>query len=123
MDFAGFIEQKRSDKSLSFRGLEKLAEDLNHAYIWRLAKGEKEAPSPDTVQKLATALQLDERERQIFERLAQAPVDDALYRLMLDRRDIAWSDFQQVASVSFRGARPTSEADWLKLIDMLKSFG
>lgn len=122
MDLAGFIAQAREKKDLSFRELEKRAGDLDHAYIWRLEKGDRDMPSPITVQKLSQALQLDEREQQIFALLVQMPVDESLYQLMTMRKDIPWSDIEPVATMSFRGNRPSTEDDWLKLIDMVRDL-
>lgn len=122
MDLAGFIAQERERKNLSFRGLEKRAGDLDHAYIWRLEKGDREMPSPATVQKLSQALQLDEREQQIFSLLVKMPIDDSLYRLITTRKDIPWSDIEPVATMSFRGNRPTTEGDWLRLIEMVRDL-
>lgn len=122
MDLASFIATAREKKELSFRELERLAGDLDHAYIWRLEKGARDTPSSATVQKLSQALQLDEREHQIFELLVQTPIDDVLYQLMATRKDIPWSDFEPVATMSFRGNRPSTEEGWFKLIEMVRDF-
>ncbi|MGH9421189.1 MAG: helix-turn-helix domain-containing protein, partial [Thermoanaerobaculia bacterium] len=80
MDLATFIAQARDKTDLSFRDLEKRAGDLNHAYIWRLSKGDH-APSVDTLKKLGIALSLNVREQKIFELLAKTDVDDVLYKV------------------------------------------
>lgn len=122
MDLATFIAQARDRKNLSFRDLEKRAGDLNHAYIWRLEKGEQVAPSPSTLQKLGVALELTEREQRIFELLAKHSVDDdVLYRLMETRLDIPWEDIEPMVTASFRGARPTTEEDWVKRIEAMRA--
>lgn len=122
MDLATFITEAIQRHKLSFRGLERRADDLSHAYIWRLAKGEKASPSSATVEKLGGALELTPRERQIFELLVKTPVDDSLYRLMLARDDIEWSDFEAAASARFRGTRPTTEDGWLNTIQVLQQL-
>ena len=124
MDLATFIAQARDRKSLSFRDLEKRAGELNHAYIWRLEKGEQGAPSAATVQKLGIALELTERQQRIFELLVKAPtpIDDALYRVMESRTDIPWDDIEPVATMSFRGARPTTEDEWIKRIEATREL-
>lgn len=122
MDLATFIAQARDRKSLSFRDLEKRAGELNHAYIWRLEKGEQGAPSAATIQKLGAALELTERQQRIFEFLVKAPIDDALYRVMESRTDIAWDDIEPVATMSFRGVRPTTEDDWIKRIEATREL-
>lgn len=120
MDLAGFIASMRERKELSFRELEKRAGDLDHAYIWRLEKGDRVAPSEDVVVRLSQALELDEREGEVFHLLARSVnVDNALYGLMVSRVDLPWDVLEDVASMSFRGERPTTEEAWLKRINML----
>lgn len=120
MDLAGFIASMRERKELSFRELEKRAGDLDHAYIWRLEKGDRVAPSEDVVVRLSQALELDEREGEVFHLLAKSVnVDNALYGLMVSRLDLPWDVLEDVASMSFRGERPTTEEAWLKRINML----
>jgi cyanate lyase len=120
MDLKTFLENQKKD--LSFRALEKKAGDLDHAYIWHLFKGSKESPSPETVDKLAQALELDERHAQVLGVLANGPIDDGLYELMLSRTDLTWDDFVPVVSMSFRGNRPTTPEGWLKVIDFVRDL-
>jgi cyanate lyase len=120
MDLKTFLENQKKD--LSFRALEKRAGDLDHAYIWHLFKGTKESPSPEAVAKLTQALDLDERHAHILVVLANAPIDDALYELMLERTDLPWEDFVPVVSMSFRGNRPTTPEGWLKVIDFVRDL-
>jgi transcriptional regulator with XRE-family HTH domain len=122
MDLPTFLAQARERHSLSYRSLEKRADDLSHAYIWRLEKGEKGAPSPATIQKLSTALQLSEREQKIFELLVNTSVDDVLYNLMMKRHDIPWEEFETVATMSFRGQRPSTEEQWVKRIEIIRDL-
>lgn len=120
MDLAGFIATMRERKELSFRDLEKRAGDLDHAYIWRLEKGDRAAPSDEVVARLSHALELDEREGEVFRLLAKSvTVDDALYDLMTSRVDLPWDVLEDAASMSFRGERPTTKEAWLKRINML----
>lgn len=122
MNFGEFLKQARESRRLKFRELESAAEDLDHAYIWRLEKGDRSKPSPDTIEKLANALNLDQRERDIFALLARSEIDDTLYLIMTQRRDIDWHYLEPVATMSFRGKRPSSEADWLQIIDRVKEL-
>ena len=122
MTLAEFIAQARERRGLTLRQLESKAGDLDHAYIWRLEKGDRDKPSETTIEKLSTALQLDERERRIFALLAEKEVDDTLYTIMVSRRDIAWSYLEPVATMSFRGQRPSSEEDWLKMIKLVQGL-
>ncbi len=123
MDLANFIATMRERKEMSFRDLEKRAEDLNHAYIWRLEKGDRVAPSEDVVTRLSHAFGLDERETSVFRLLAKSvTIEDSLYSLMMSRRDIPWEDFEDVATMSFRGVRPDTEEAWLKRIELLQQM-
>ncbi|MFA7946212.1 helix-turn-helix domain-containing protein [Pseudomonas brenneri] len=123
MDLAGFIASMRERKELSFRDLEKRAGDLDHAYIWRLEKGDRAAPSEDVVVRLSHALELDNRESDVFRLLAKSvTVENALYLLMLERKDIPWEDFEDVATMSFRGERPNTKEAWIKRIELIQQM-
>lgn len=122
MTLAEFIKQQRARRGLNFRELESAAEELDHAYIWRLEKGDRSSPSSDTINKLAKALSLDERERQVFALLARSEIDDTLYLIMMSRRDIDWEHLEPVATMSFRGQRPSSESDWLRMIERVQEL-
>jgi transcriptional regulator with XRE-family HTH domain len=122
MDLKRFIAEARERHGLSLRDLEKRADDLSHAYIWRLEKGDKDAPSAATVKKLGTALQLSERESRVFELLVRTPIDDVLYTIMVSRRDIPWDVMESVATMSFRGTRPSTEAEWLRRIEIIQDL-
>ncbi len=116
MSLADFIKEQRERRGLNFRELESAAGELDHAYIWRLEKGDRSKPSSESINKLAKALTLDERERKIFALLARCEIDDTLYLIMMSRRDIDWEHLEPVAAMSFRGQRPNSEDDWLRMI-------
>lgn len=123
MDLAGFIASMRERKELSFRDLEKRAGDLDHAYIWRLEKGDRAAPSEDVVVRLSHALELDNRESDVFRLLAKSvTIENALYLLMLERKDIPWEDFEDVATMSFRGERPDTKEAWIKRIELIQQM-
>ncbi|TDR45687.1 transcriptional regulator with XRE-family HTH domain [Tahibacter aquaticus] len=122
MDFGRYIADLRDKKRLSLRELEKRASDLSHVYIWRLEKGDRDAPSAATVEKLAKALELSAREHEIVSLLLKTEIDDQLFALIVERPDIAIEDVEPVATMSFRGNRPTDQPGWERLIEMVKSF-
>lgn len=123
MDLAGFIATMRERNQLSFRELEKKSGDIDHAYIWRLEKGDRAAPSADVIDRLSNALELNERERNIFKLLSNSvTIENTLYSLMLSRLDIDWEDFEDVATMSFRGERPDTEEAWLKRIKLIQQM-
>lgn len=118
MNLANYIAQAREDHGLTLRQLESKAGDLDHAYIWRLEKGNKTKPSLEALNKLSTALKLNTREKSILVLLAKQEVDDSLYELMKNE-NIDWSLLESAATMSFRGQRPHSEKDWMKIIEFL----
>jgi HTH-type transcriptional regulator, competence development regulator len=122
VDFGRYIAELRDKKGLSLRGLEKKADDLSHVYIWRLERGEREAPSDTTIEKLTKALELTPRESEILSLLLRTEVDDELYALMVEQPDIPLADIEPVATMSFRGNRPSDQAGWLRLIQLVKSY-
>ncbi|MEN5141219.1 helix-turn-helix domain-containing protein [Pseudomonas juntendi] len=123
MDLAGFIATMRERKELSFRDLERRAGDLDHAYIWRLEKGDRASPSTEVITRLSHALELDDREEAVFKLLARSVVvEDSLYHLMVTRPDIQWEDFEDVATMSFRGERPNTKEAWLKRIELIQQM-
>jgi len=123
MDLAGFIATMRERNQLSFRELEKKSGDIDHAYIWRLEKGDRAAPSAGVIDRLSNALELNERERNIFKLLSNSvTIENTLYSLMLSRLDIDWEDFEDVATMSFRGERPDTEEAWLKRIKLIQQM-
>ncbi|MDF3982177.1 helix-turn-helix transcriptional regulator [Luteibacter sp. PPL554] len=122
MELSGFLAAMREREELSLRGLKERAADLDHAYIYRLEKGDRTAPSVEVRQKLAQALRLSEREGQVLELLAEQSVDDALYRLMLADLQTPWEDLRDAARLSFRGERPTTEEGWMKRIQMIQDL-
>jgi HTH-type transcriptional regulator, competence development regulator len=122
VDFGTYIAELREKKDLSLRQLEEKAGDLSHVYIWRLEKGDRIAPSPETLEKLTTALGATSREREIASLLVKTKIEDSLYQLIVKRPDIPIEDFEPVATMSFRGSRPTTPEAWLQLINMVKSL-
>lgn len=122
MDFGTYIGELRDKKGLSLRELEKKAGDLNHVYIWRLEKGDRDAPSSETLDKLFKALELSPRERELGRLLIRTEIHDELFRIARDHVDIPMSDIEPVATMSFRGSRPTDQAGWLRLIEFVKDI-
>lgn len=122
MELSGFLTAMRERAELSLRALQDRADDLSHTYIYRLEKGDRDSPSPEVQQRLSAALRLNEREQQVLELLVQQPVDDALYRIMMADHTIPWEDLRDVARLSFRGERPTTEDAWMKRIRMIQDL-
>lgn len=122
MDFGTFIAQLRDKKGFSLRDLEKRAGELSHVYIWRLEKGTREAPSQETLEKLAKALEVEDRDWELALLLLRTDIPDDLFALARIRTDIPISDIEPVATMSFRGNRPSDDAGWISLIEFVKQF-
>lgn len=122
MDFGTYIAELREKKGFSLRELEKRAGDISHVYIWRLEKGDRDAPSPETLDKLSKALDVSEREWELALLLLQTDINDDLFRIARERTDIPMSDIEPVATMSFRGNRPTDEAGWIRMIELVRDF-
>lgn len=122
MDFGTFIAELRDKKGFSLRELERRAGELSHVYIWRLEKGSRDAPSQETLDKLSKALDVEDRDWELALLLLRTEIPDDLFHLARQRTDIPISDIEPVATMSFRGNRPTDEQSWIKLIDFVKQF-
>ena len=70
------LQHLREERGLSLRDLAKLAE-IDHAYIYRLEAGDKEAPSDEALTKLIRALKPGKREADMLRYLAQHAETDA----------------------------------------------
>lgn len=120
MDLKGFVSLKR--ESASFRQLSERVEDLDHVYLWRLATGHRKAPSDDTVAKMARALELNSRDAEILALLSRTPIDDVLFDLINQHPEIPIEDIEPAATMSFRGNRPSTQDDWMKIIELVRSM-
>jgi transcriptional regulator with XRE-family HTH domain len=115
--FGFLLRRLREDRKLSLRELGQLA-DIDHAYIFRLESGDKEAPSEETLAKLIRALKVGKREADMLRYLAKHPeTDTALVLEALKDSTMSYDLFKSVAGVAFRGkGRP----DYPKLIQRVR---
>lgn len=105
--FGILLRHLRGQSKLSLRELGEQA-DLDHAYIYRLEKGDKIAPSADVTDRLARALQLTTRDREILEYVAdRSETDPRFAELAAEDPSISSDEFFAAAGAAFRGrARP-----------------
>lgn len=122
MDFGTYIAELREKKGFSLRELEKKAGDLSHVYIWRLEKGDRDAPSQEALDKLFKALELNPREQELGRLLIRTDMPDELFQIARDQVDIPITDIEPVATMSLRGNRPTDTAGWLRLINFVREI-
>src|SRR5580658_2047451 len=118
MNFGSALRHFREERTLSLRELATLS-GVDHAYIHRLEAGDKTAPSPDVLEKLARGLKLTVHKRRVLELLgATGGMDANLFELALElpqRYDLV----KVAATMSFRGSRPGSKADWVEKLNQI----
>lgn len=109
--FGERLRRLREQRGLSLDELAARTE-ISKAYLWKLEKKPDSNPSIDIAQKLAEALGTT------LGKLAEAPtlagateIPESL-RKAADRFNIAEADLSDLARISFRGARPTTEQEW-----------
>ncbi len=101
-----WLKGLRDRRELSLRDLAQRSE-VDHAYIYRLETGAKEAPSGEVVNKLVTALAPSARDVDIFRFLASHPNTDAsLVEFVRGDASISFGEFHMLTTVVNRGARP-----------------
>lgn len=102
-----WLKRSREDRGLSLREVAQRGE-VDHAYIYRLETGAKEAPSEDVVARLASALALSARDREVLAFLAAANpnIDPNLLEFVRSDPAVAVDEFHMLATVVNRGARP-----------------
>ena len=104
----GFLLQHlRERRGLSLREFGQLA-NTDHAYIHRLERGEKVAPSDDVLVRLIRALKADRREAEMLRFLAAHPeTAQELVVEVLNDPTVTYEIFATAAGAAFRGnARP-----------------
>lgn len=118
MNFGSALRYFREERSLSLRELSTLS-GVDHAYIHRLESGDKSAPSPEVLDKLARGLKLTTHKRRVLELLTTITgMENHLFELALDVPN-RYELVKVAATMSFRGARPTSKADWAEKLDQI----
>lgn len=98
-----WLRHLRELKGLSLRHLGDRA-DLDHAYIYRMERGDKGAPSAEVIARLAQALELGTREREILEYVADRPDTDLRFvDLIIEDETISADEFFAAAGTVYRG--------------------
>jgi transcriptional regulator with XRE-family HTH domain len=96
----------RDRRNLSLRDVAQRGE-IDHAYVYRLETGAKEAPSDEVVNKLVSALTPSGRDVEILRFLVGHPnVDANLLEFVRADANISFDEFHMLTTVVNRGARP-----------------
>jgi DNA-binding XRE family transcriptional regulator len=114
----GFLLQKlREARGLSLRDLALLA-GIDHAYIYRLETGDKEAPSEEVLSKLIRALKPGKREADMLRYIAgHTDTDAGLVAYVLGEPTVSMEVFSAAAGAVYRGSvRP----EYPKLVDRVR---
>ena len=121
MSFGYALMKFREERGLSLRELGKLC-NIDHAYIHRLEKGEKTAPSEEIVSTISRSLKLGPRRSKLLRNLAGKTVNTQLIELFIEDEDLPIELLEPLSLMSFRGKRPQNHDDWRKLADRLNAL-
>jgi transcriptional regulator with XRE-family HTH domain len=114
----GFLLQRlRDERRDSLRDVAQHA-DIDHAYVYRLETGGKEAPSDEVLSKLIKALKAEPREAEMLRYLAKHPeTPTGLVEHVLGDKTVTLEEFSAAAGAAFRG---TARPDYAKLIERVR---
>lgn len=118
MSFGHALKKFREDRSLSLREFGKLCE-IDHAYIHRLEKDDKTAPSEQVIESLIRALKLTPRRASLLRLLVGKMVNKQLVDVFIEDEDRPLDLLEPAYQMSFRGKRPETMDEWRQHIDRL----
>ena len=121
MSFGHTLRRSREARGLSLRELAKLCE-VDHAYIHRLERDEKTAPSEQVVDSLVRTLKLTARRAELLRILVGKTISPTLVDVFLEDEDRPLDLLEPAYQMSFRGKRPETAEDWRKHVDRLARF-
>ena len=121
MSFGYALRKFRESRNLSLREFGKLC-DIDHAYIHRLEREEKTAPSEQVVEAFVRALKLSPRNAHLLRLLVGKTVNHNLIDVFVEDQDRPLDLLEPAHQMSFRGKRPETLDDWRRLVDRLASF-
>jgi transcriptional regulator with XRE-family HTH domain len=118
--FGVLLKRLREARSLSLRDVSHIS-GIDHAYVYRLETGEKEAPSDDAVARITRALNASKRQESILRCLIGRAVPiEMVDPSIVDDDQVAVEDFESAAQMSFRGKKPSSVIEWKNAIDKVR---
>jgi transcriptional regulator with XRE-family HTH domain len=111
------LEHLREQRGFSLRDLSDLSK-VDHAYIYRLEKGDKESPSDEVLSKLIRPLKAEKRDADMLRYLAaHSETDPELVKHVLSDKTVTFGEFTAAAGAAFRG---TARPDYPKLIERVR---
>ena len=121
MSFGYALRKFREDRNLSLREFGKLCE-VDHAYIHRLEKDEKTAPSEQVIDSFVRALKLSPRRARLLRLLVGKTVNEQLVDVFIEDEDRPLDLLEPAHQMSFRGKRPETKEEWRRHIDRLAAL-
>ncbi|MCC6579435.1 MAG: helix-turn-helix domain-containing protein [Phycisphaeraceae bacterium] len=121
MSFGYALKRFREDRNLSLREFGKLS-GIDHAYIHRLEKDEKTAPSEQVIESFIRTLKLSARRARLLRLLVGKTVNEQLVDVFIEDEDRPVELLEPLAQMSFRGARPETKDDWRTRANQLSKF-
>ena len=121
MSFGHTLRRFREARNLSLRELAKLCE-VDHAYIHRLERDEKTAPSEQVVDSFVRTLKLTPRRAELLRMLVGKTVSPTLVDVFLEDADTPLDLLEPAYQMSFRGKRPETKDEWRAHVDRLARF-
>lgn len=114
-----WLKGLREDRQFSLRDVAQRSE-VDHAYVFRLETGAKEAPSQEVVDKLAAALSLSARDAKVLGFLANHPnIDVKLVEFVRTKKGVSFDEFHMLTTVVNRGARADYETSLARIRRLL----
>lgn len=121
MSFGYALKRFREERDLSLRELGKLCE-IDHAYIHRLEKDEKTAPSDQVIDSFVRNLKLTPRRARLLRLLVGKSMNEQLIDVFIEDEERPLDLLEPSYQMSFRGKRPESKDDWRRHIDRLAAL-
>jgi len=121
MSFGYALKRFRKERDLSLRELGKLCE-IDHAYIHRLEKDEKTAPSDQVIDSFVRHLKLTPRRARLLRLLVGKSMNEELVDVFIEDEERPLDLLEPSYQMSFRGKRPESKDDWRRHIDRLAAL-
>ncbi|MCZ0954703.1 MAG: helix-turn-helix transcriptional regulator [Rhodospirillaceae bacterium] len=123
MSFGHTLKRFREARNLSLREFGKLCE-IDHAYIFRLEREEKTAPSEPVVNTFVRTLKLSPRRSRLLRLMVGKSINHTLIDLFIDDEGLPLDLLEPAYQMSFRGKRPVTKDDWRAHVDRLaRLFG
>ncbi len=121
MSFGYALKRFREERDLSLRELGKLCE-IDHAYIHRLEKDEKTAPSEQVIDSFVRNLKLTPRRARLLRLLVGKSMNEELVDVFIDDEERPLDLLEPSFQMSFRGKRPATKDEWRRHIDRLAAL-